>query len=915
MRIPDPKANTTTEAYLAYKAGFLEAGELKPSLYEPNLHFDAWLAYWAGLTDTYPISEVGKNIYIGSQDFSGDWKNLNSWNTEEEKYNGLVVKSKSAAWNGLYKPFAVKAGETYTFSVYAKATTARNASLYLRPLSGDIAETTPQNKVLSLTTEWQRYSVTFEVNGAGFVCPRLENTSNQETPTYVCGYQLEKGSTATAYEPYTGEPEMLCDEEALVAYLSGVTDTYPEEIKDPYDVRIVGYLKYLVSARFGRPEYPVNNQEFYLSTMKPPVVPSGDTPAINIELDGTAEAPFIDLKMFGDTKQNSYTGKNLLKLFGRTASGVTGTVNADGSYTISGTGTVTDGVSVFGFNGVLPAGTYTLSLSKALPEVINLSLESGVALRIPAGSTSATVTTTKEYTSASVFFGIKNGVSYDETFNMQLVAGETPDYDFEPYVGGMPSPNPDYPQPISVVTGRQEVDVIGDGTNLFDAFNENSGNIVVLEDGTMEVSGISSSNGYCSLNRKLSQLIPSVKVGDVVYLYLETDFSARQYVYSDGDKTNWYSGQSRTVTQEMLDKGFVVYGGYQTTNHIRVMMSKSQASEYVPYLGEPYEINLGKNLVGLVDKAETTENGLTYSIEDGIVTVDGTATATTYLEITDMFSLGGAPSDFVLSLTPISGEVSYCIIGLSSRNANDGQVQWHQVNTDLVPSVKEYSSSVLSSIKTIKPYINKNSSFNNFKFKLQLERGSEATSYASYFKPIELCKITYNSGASVLQDYIYKDEDSWFMHNATAKRVLNGSEDWVLSSITQGYTRAHLMGIGSPTQIGFCDKLTTRVGSHGEYEYVWFQPSENGGLYVQVKTERLSGDTLDAFKAWLRENPVKVVYGLRAPTETQITNPALIAQLDALVEGGSYEGKTYIEITATDPNLPAGLIVEAAKYA
>jgi hypothetical protein len=44
MRIPDPKANTTTEAYLAYKAGYLEESELKPVLYEPYLHFDAWLA-------------------------------------------------------------------------------------------------------------------------------------------------------------------------------------------------------------------------------------------------------------------------------------------------------------------------------------------------------------------------------------------------------------------------------------------------------------------------------------------------------------------------------------------------------------------------------------------------------------------------------------------------------------------------------------------------------------------------------------------------------------------------------------------------------------------------------------------------------------------------------------------------------
>lgn len=35
------------------------------------------------------------------------------------------------------------------------------------------------------------------------------------------------------------------------------------------------------------------------------------------------------------------------------------------------------------------------------------------------------------------------------------------DYDFEPYVGGIPSPNPDYPQPINVVTGSQAVSING----------------------------------------------------------------------------------------------------------------------------------------------------------------------------------------------------------------------------------------------------------------------------------------------------------------------------------------------------------------------------------------------------------------------------------------------------------------------
>lgn len=57
MTLPNPIANNSTEAYLAYKAGALEEEDLKPSLYSPYLHFDAWLAYWCGLTDTYPVDK------------------------------------------------------------------------------------------------------------------------------------------------------------------------------------------------------------------------------------------------------------------------------------------------------------------------------------------------------------------------------------------------------------------------------------------------------------------------------------------------------------------------------------------------------------------------------------------------------------------------------------------------------------------------------------------------------------------------------------------------------------------------------------------------------------------------------------------------------------------------------------------
>ena len=176
IRIPDPKANNTTEAYLAYKAGVLEESELKPTLYEPYLHFDGWLAYWTGLTNTYPTKT-------------------------------------------------------------------------------------------------------------------------------------------------NGEPEMLSDEEACVAYLAGVTDTYPKEFKDPYDVRLVGYLKHLIGSKWEMPELQLNNSELYLSMLETSTISSGD-PSSDITMNDTAEAPFDNVEVYGDTTQQIYSGYNLIDLVPVTNMGI-----------------------------------------------------------------------------------------------------------------------------------------------------------------------------------------------------------------------------------------------------------------------------------------------------------------------------------------------------------------------------------------------------------------------------------------------------------------------------------------------------------------------------------------------------------------------------------------------------------------
>lgn len=123
------------------------------------------------------------------------------------------------------------------------------------------------------------------------------------------------------------------------------------------------------------------------------------------------------------------------------------------------------------------------------------------------------------------------------------------------------------------------------GSNLFNSFIINADYTQISGDGTINVSGTLSENGYTTTGKMLKELCPNLKVGDVAYLYLETDFyyngNLRNLIYVG---ESWNKNTSKTITEAMLNRNVIVYGGYNTTSHIKIMITKDKlASEYEPY--------------------------------------------------------------------------------------------------------------------------------------------------------------------------------------------------------------------------------------------------------------------------------------------------------------------------------------------
>ena len=188
---------------------------------------------------------------------------------------------------------------------------------------------------------------------------------------------------------------------------------------------------------------------------------------INVNITDNA-GKIESLKLDGDTFQQTYTGKNLIDIKDNLKSSDGGLEFSYSNNELHAVGTtsrpyanITDNISVS-----LAAGSYTLSISKVLSHRVYLHVvytddTSADLPIINAGETFKSATFAKDVKQVRLDFSLMGtGTAIDESFSVQLEKSSTAT-DYEPYVGGVPSPNPSYPQQIQIVTGTQTISING----------------------------------------------------------------------------------------------------------------------------------------------------------------------------------------------------------------------------------------------------------------------------------------------------------------------------------------------------------------------------------------------------------------------------------------------------------------------
>lgn len=204
-----------------------------------------------------------------------------------------------------------------------------------------------------------------------------------------------------------------------------------------------------------------------------------------IILTDSIDSSVKNLKVNGYTRQKTYSGKNLLPNSATTTTlnGLTFTINKDGSIHIKGTSTSRTLLNINENNTITLKESVSYTLSKQGDNQyieVNLRKKSVNESIASISATNTTKTFINTYTEpVFVYIGIASNVTLDVTISLQIKEG-TQATDCEPYVGGIPSPNLDYPQDIEV--DKDNIEVKSTGINKFNTGYVTTNNAVQIQD-------------------------------------------------------------------------------------------------------------------------------------------------------------------------------------------------------------------------------------------------------------------------------------------------------------------------------------------------------------------------------------------------------------------------------------------------
>lgn len=494
----------------------------------------------------------------------------------------------------------------------------------------------------------------------------------------------------------------------------------------------------------------LQNENNYLNSIIDQIVPKVTGSGEYITLNNTIKAK-MDIDLHAKLlSQFTTTGKNKLgypSFTSKTVGGVTFT-NNKGVYTIGGT-TGTD--NVFGDqvvdNYTIQSGDYIHYNNNFVDSHIGFTLvfsDNTNYFNSFATSTNR-IFSLADYvgkTITHIRFNFNTGYAFNGSCSPMIVNSSTAT-DFEPYTGGIPAPNPQYPQDIHTISGSNKVVV--SGKNLFDntitPIFEGGSTSNTINTGyrlVSTVNGPSGSNNACRY--VVYDITPYIGEKITLSAHAKSSSTNKGFMYlrlckQNGDTTNNYNTQatsetldgdlsvSYTIPSGIGEYHYLMVALYSTRNsavsigdyvdYTNLQLEVGDKTTYEPYIGE--EANIDLPVENLFNKNNTT-NGR----------YDSTGT----------FISDSAWRSTIIQVQP---NTSYTFSGVLSENSDVKQCEFDK-DMNFIRNQIYYKNGTITTASNCK-YINatcKSDNVDNF----MVEKGTKANKYTPYgTTPIEYCKI------------------------------------------------------------------------------------------------------------------------------------------------------------------------------
>lgn len=591
--------------------------------------------------------------------------------------------------------------------------------------------------------------------------------------------------------------------------------------------------------------------------------------------EGKMDDEVTDCKIYGWSKQETTTGKNLINADEYYSQ----FKQSDGTYKLKTVILNNIRISLSEFVGKeitlsvkLTVGANTsavflMYISSEQKKIIGSTIKSGLT-----GKSILTVTPVSNTDYFVISFGSGND---DVTFSeLQLELGSVAT-SYEPYTGGNPSPSPEYPQEIiSAGTGS---------TNLFDK-DSISVNYVIEGDGKLVLSTGYDSSDFIPVSSGTYTITATGSVRCKTYDKDKKPFTINTYT-----DINISNGGTFKIAENVKYIRFSMYHPNADT----IMLNRgSTALPYEAYKSGIIDITVhGKNLFDFSRLVSDGVNVMDY--DNQTITVPARTNNTGYNQTLRDLCPGITPGTYVFSMKCSNPE---CIFGSYFLEA----VKDFPVNKPV-----EITDELLDN--HIAWYNNPDSEVENVISEIQIEKGNAVTSYEPYHEPQSLSIQTPTGLPAIPVDtggnYTDANGQQWIADYIDLKRgkyvqrvwqaEFNGSERWDVYS-DKGFRLEKILPEKMANREALCNQL--RRKKVGIYSNVIITGAFDGNSTIYIDNCTLRDNTLadkglSNWKAHLTKHPLVVMTYLDEPIERDLT----LEEIEAYKNLVTYAGTTIVE--------------------